>query len=58
MTPQKSQLLHVYATLLARGAVGPHPALQQLLVKKSSKSQSGVLVRLEAHRRLLRVLLG
>lgn len=45
VTPQKAQLLAIYHSLLAQGALQPCPDLQALLVKKSSKSQSGVLVR-------------
>eukprot|EP00965_Chrysotila_dentata_P036621 1219028-Pleurochrysis_carterae.AAC.6 len=41
---RKAQLLHVYMALVARGDIAPSPSLQRLLVKKSSKSQSGVLV--------------
>jgi len=44
VTFRKAQLLHAYHSLVARGAMAACPQLQQLLVKKSSKSQSGVLV--------------
>ena len=46
VTPQKAQLTAVYMSMLAAGRVPPSPALRALLVKKQSKSQSGVLVRL------------
>ena len=42
--PKKSQLLHVYLGLVSQGKVAPHAPMQDLLVKKSGKSQSGVLV--------------
>lgn len=45
MTPQKAQLLAVYQSLVATGKLQACPELHALLVKKSSKSQSGVLVR-------------
>ena len=45
MTPQKAQLLAVYHAEVASKGVEPCQELQALLVKKSSKSQSGVLVR-------------
>jgi hypothetical protein len=48
ISPQKSQLTFVYLSMVATGAVPPCPSLRALLVKKSSKSQSGVLVRLRA----------
>jgi len=41
---RKAQLLHAYMRLVAKDEILPNPVLQQLLVKKSSKSQSGVLV--------------
>eukprot|EP00967_Tisochrysis_lutea_P104507 scaffold158659_cov33-Tisochrysis_lutea.AAC.3 len=44
VTFRKAQLLHAYNSLLGQGEIEPCPQLQQLLVKKSSKSQSGVLV--------------
>lgn len=44
VTPRKSQLLHVYCTLVASGDLPEHPGLRQALVKKHSKSESGVLV--------------
>lgn len=44
VTFRKAQLLHAYHSLVGRGEMEPCPKLQQLLVKKSSKSQSGVLV--------------
>ena len=50
VTPQKAQLLAVYHSLLAPGELQASPDLQALLVKKSSKSQSGVLVRRSAGR--------
>lgn len=43
--PQKSALTSVYLSMVAAGRVPPQPQLRALLVKKSSKSQSGVLVR-------------
>ena len=42
--PQKSALTSVYLSMVASGRVPPQPQLRALLVKKSSKSQSGVLV--------------
>jgi hypothetical protein len=45
ISPQKSQLTFVYLSMVASGAVPPCPSLRALLVKKQSKSQSGVLVR-------------
>lgn len=45
VTPQKSQVTAVYLAMLAAGRVEACPELRSLLVKKSSKSQSGVLVR-------------
>ena len=42
--PRKSQLLHVLGMLVSDGALPPQPALRQVLVKKHSKSESGVLV--------------
>ena len=44
VVPKKSQLLHVYNALKARGALREVPQLERHLVKKASKSQSGVLV--------------
>ena len=44
-TPAKAQLTAVYVAMVARGEVPPSPSLRALLVKKQSKSQSGVLVR-------------
>ena len=44
-SPQKSALTSVYLAMVAAGRVAPQPQLRALLVKKSSKSQSGVLVR-------------
>eukprot|EP00308_Calcidiscus_leptoporus_P021320 CAMPEP_0119361664 /NCGR_PEP_ID=MMETSP1334-20130426/8920_1 /TAXON_ID=127549 /ORGANISM="Calcidiscus leptoporus, Strain RCC1130" /LENGTH=662 /DNA_ID=CAMNT_0007376737 /DNA_START=32 /DNA_END=2020 /DNA_ORIENTATION=+ len=41
---RKAQLLYVYNSLISRGELTERPLLQRLLVKKSSKSQSGVLV--------------
>lgn len=41
---RKASLLHVYHRLVGLGDIDTCEALQQLLVKKSSKSQSGVLV--------------
>ena len=46
LTPQKSALTSVYLAMVAAGRLQPQPQLRALLVKKSSKSQSGVLVRL------------
>ena len=45
LTPQKSALTSVYLSMVAARRVAPQPLLRSLLVKKSSKSQSGVLVR-------------
>ena len=45
LTPQKSALTSVYLSMVAAKRVAPQPLLRALLVKKSSKSQSGVLVR-------------
>ena len=42
--PRKSQLLHIYNKLVADGVLEPQPQLKKALVKKQSKSQSGVLV--------------
>jgi hypothetical protein len=44
VTPRKSQLLHVYSTLVSSGDLREAPGLRQALVKKHSKSESGVLV--------------
>ena len=41
---RKSSLLHVYHMLVGRGELAPCEPVAKLLVKKSSKSQSGVLV--------------
>jgi len=43
-TFRKAQLLHAYHCLVSRGELEANPHLHSLLVKKSSKSQSGVLV--------------
>lgn len=43
-TYRKAQLLHAYNLLVGNGEIQACRTLQQLLVKKSSKSQSGVLV--------------
>jgi len=43
-TFRKAQLLHAYHCLVSRGELEANPYLHSLLVKKSSKSQSGVLV--------------
>jgi len=45
-SPQKSALTSVYLAMVAAGRVPPQPQLRALLVKKGSKSQSGVLVRI------------
>lgn len=45
VTPHKNQLTAVLAQMTAGGEVPHTPWLQALLVKKSSKSQSGVLAR-------------
>ena len=42
--PRKASLLHVYRQLVGAGELAPCAALEPLLVKKSAKSQSGVLV--------------
>jgi len=42
--PRKSELLHVLSTLVARGEAPEGLALERLLVKKATKSLSGVLV--------------
>ena len=42
--PKKAQLLHVYKTLVSENRLPRCPGLGQVLVKKSSKSESGVLV--------------
>ena len=52
VAPQKSQLTYVYLSMVASGDVEPCAPLRALLVKKSSKSQSGVLVRKAAHQTL------
>ena len=44
ITFRKSSLLHVYHRLVGLGEIEPSEQLSSLLVKKSSKSQSGVLV--------------
>jgi hypothetical protein len=44
MTPRKSKLLHVYNVLAAEGSIEKSEALRKCMVKKSSKSSSGVLV--------------
>lgn len=44
MTPKKSKLLHVYHVLVAEGSLPADPKLRSCLVKKSGKSESGVLV--------------
>ena len=44
MTPKKSKLLHVYHVLVSEGSLPADTALQRCLVKKSGKSESGVLV--------------
>ena len=44
MSPKKSQLIHVYDLLTARGSLAPCPQLRAALMKNPSKSQSGVLV--------------
>ncbi len=43
---RKSQLLHVYNSMIAQGMIAPDnpQLLRTVLVKKASKSQSGVLV--------------
>ena len=43
-TPKKSKLLHVYNILVADGEIEEDKGLARSLVKKSSKSTSGVLV--------------
>ena len=43
-TFRKAQLLYAYSKLVGEGALAPCAPLAALLVKKSSKSQSGVLV--------------
>jgi len=42
--PRKSDLNHVYTMLVSRGEATDDPDFQRLLVKKASKSLSGVLV--------------
>ena len=44
MTPKKSKLLHVYHVLVAEGSLPADAKLQSCLIKKSGKSESGVLV--------------
>ncbi len=44
MTPKKSKLLHVYHVLVSEGSLAADAKLQKCLVKKSGKSESGVLV--------------
>ena len=44
MTPKKSKLLHVYHVLVSEGSLAADEKLQRCLVKKSGKSESGVLV--------------
>lgn len=45
MNPKKSQLLHMYKTMRSKGEVSEDvPHIEKLLMKKSSKSSSGVLV--------------
>ena len=44
MTPKKSKLLHVYHVLVSEGSLPADEKLQRCLVKKSGKSESGVLV--------------
>ena len=44
MTPRKSKLLHTYQMLVREGEAERSPALEKALIKKSSKSESGVLV--------------
>ena len=43
-TFRKAQLLYAYGKLVGEGTLAPCAQLASLLVKKSSKSQSGVLV--------------
>ena len=43
-TFRKAQLLYTYSKLVGEGTLVPCAQLASLLVKKSSKSQSGVLV--------------
>lgn len=45
IAPQKSQVTMVYLQMVAAGEVAADRELQALLVKKRSKSESGVLVR-------------
>ncbi len=42
--PKKSQLLHMYRSLRSSGETFENPRLEKLLMKKSGKSSSGVLV--------------
>ena len=42
--PKKSQLLHMYRLLRSSGEVEQLPGIERLLMKKSGKSSSGVLV--------------
>uniref|UniRef100_A0A7S2SYY0 tRNA carboxymethyluridine synthase n=1 Tax=Chloropicon primus TaxID=1764295 RepID=A0A7S2SYY0_9CHLO len=44
MIPKKSQLLHMYRTMRSNGEVEEIPHIEKLLMKKSGKSSSGVLV--------------
>ena len=44
IAPQKSQVMMVYLQMVSAGEVQPCRELQALLVKKPSKSESGVLV--------------
>ena len=44
VVPRKSQLLHVYSTLVSSGCLSETPGLRRALIKKHSKSESGVLV--------------
>lgn len=43
-SPRKTALLHVYQRMVGSGEIAECKALAQFLVKKSAKSQSGVLV--------------
>ena len=44
MIPKKSQLLHMYRTMRSAGEIEEVPHMERLLMKKSGKSSSGVLV--------------
>ena len=44
VVPRKSQLLHVYSSLVSSGCLPETPGLRRALIKKHSKSESGVLV--------------